>query len=200
MFPSHGKPPPLSPVLLAGLVTRPLSPRLLQPILDGVLTVLKRRHPDLFGRLSCLSVPLFLIDPVDLPLVFLLDANPNRPRLTISRKSDGRAGAVIRGPLVTLIDLLEGNVDGDALFFSRGLSIEGDTEAIVALRNAVDDADINLRRDLLAFLGPLALPARHALDLGGFLYARLDQDLKTLQASARAPSLKEAPSAKGPEA
>ena len=186
MFPAHGKTLALTPVLLAGLITRPLPPRLLQPILDGIFAVLKRRHPDLFERLSCLSAPLFLIDPVDLPLVFLLDANPDRPRLTATRKSDGRAGAVIRGPLITLIDLLEGRMDGDALFFSRGLTIEGNTEAVVALRNAVDDADINLRDDLLAFLGPMALPARHAFDLGGFFYNWLDKDLNTLKAPAQA--------------
>lgn len=194
MFPSRGKPPPLSPVLLAGLLARPLPPQMLQPVLSAAFAVLNRRHPDLFERLSCLADPLFLIDPTDLPLVFLLDADPNHPRLTAARESDGRAAATIRGPLLTLIDLLEGRMDGDALFFSRALSIEGDTEAVVALRNAVDDAGIDLRGDILASIGPLARPARHALGLGGRLYARISDDLALLTASAQAPR------AKGPEA
>lgn len=194
MFPSRGKPPPLSPVLLAGLLARPLPPQMLQPVLDAAFAVLNRRHPDLFERLSCLTEPLFLIDPTDLPLVFLLDADPNHPRLTAARESDGRAAATIRGPLLTLIDLLEGRMDGDALFFSRALSIEGDTEAVVALRNAVDDAGIDLRGDILASIGPLGRPARHALGLGARLYARISDDLALLTASAQAPR------AKGPEA
>lgn len=199
MFPTHGKPPPLSPVLLAGLIARPLPPRLLQPILDGIMALLKRRHPEMFERLTCLDAPLFLIDPVDLPLVFLLNANPRYPRLTAMRESNGRAAATIRGPLVTLIDLLEGRMDGDALFFSRDLSIEGDTEAVVALRNAVDDADIDLRGDLLASMGPLAPPARHALGLGGRLYARINKDLEILKAAAQGPHLKGS-HPKGPKA
>ena len=194
MFSSRGKSPPLSPVLLTGLMARPLPPQLLQPLLNAVFAVLKRRHPELFERLSCLTDPVFLIDPIDLPLVFLLDANSDHPRLTAARESDGRATAVIRGPLLTLIDLLEGRLDGDALFFSRALAIEGDTEAVVALRNAVDDADIDLRGELLASIGPLARPARHALGLGGRLYARFSDDLEMLQASVQAPR------PKGPDA
>lgn len=190
MFHSHGKPPPLSPVLLAGLVARPLPPQLLQPMLNGVVAVLHSRHHGLFERLSCLSKPIFLIDPTDLPLVFILDADQNHPRLTAARKSDDRAAAIIRGPLLTLLYLLEGRIDGDALFFSRTLSIEGDTEAVVALRNAIDDTDIDLKDDLLASIGPLAPPVRHALGLGGRLYARFRDDLELLSASARAPGPK----------
>ena len=187
MFPTHGKTPPLSPVLLAGLLARPLSPRLLQPALDAIFAILNRSHPGLFERLSCLNETVFLIDPIDLPLVFILDADPEHPRLTAAREDADRAVATIRGPLLTLIDLLEGRIDGDALFFSRTLSIEGDTEAVVALRNAVDDAGIDVKRDLLDFLGPFAMPARHAFGLGERLYSRLNDDLEFLKDCALAP-------------
>ncbi len=190
MFLAHGRPPPLTPVLVAGLLARPLPPQLLQPLLDAVFSLLRRRHPGLFERLTGLSAPIFLIDPIDLPLIFELDANPDHCRLTAARLGSGRAVATIRGPLLALIELLEGRVDGDALFFSRTLSIEGDTEAVVALRNAVDDAGIDLRRDLLEALGPLAPPVRHALGLGQRLYARLNSDLEILRASAQATPVK----------
>ncbi len=186
MFLAHGRPPPLTPILLAGLIARPLPPQILQPILDALFALLRRRHPELFERLSGLGAPVFLIDPTDLPLIFELDANPDRPRLTAARVGGERAVATIRGPLLALIELLEGRVDGDALFFSRTLAIEGDTEAVVALRNAVDDAGIDLRRELLDALGPLAPPARHALGLGQWIYARLNDDLELLRAAARA--------------
>ncbi len=187
MFPVRGNPPPFSPVLLAGIAARPLPPVLLQPFLDAAMAALCRRHPAMFERLSGLDNPTFLIDPIDLPLVFLLEAVPERPRLTALRRADDRAAAVIRGPLMNLIELAEGRIDGDALFFSRGLVIEGDTEAVVALRNAVDDTDIDLAGDILSSLGPLAEPARRALGLGRRIYARLGEDLDMLRSSAFPP-------------
>jgi predicted lipid carrier protein YhbT len=63
--------------------------------------------------------------------------------------------ARIAGPFVALIGLANGSFDGDALFFSRDITIEGDIEAIVALRNAMDDAGVNLVEDATAYLGPL---------------------------------------------
>ncbi len=194
MFPSNGKPPPLSPVLLAGIAARPVSPRLLQPVLDHVMKLLGKRHPDLFERLSCLDDPTFLIDPIDLPVVFHLDATPERSYLEVSRSIERPAAAVIRGPLMTLLDLLEGRMDGDALFFSRALAIEGDTEAVVALRNAVDDSGIDLRSDVLASFGPFAKPAHRALGIGGKLYNRMSRDLDMLKAAIQQPQ------PKGPQA
>jgi hypothetical protein len=44
-----------------------------------------------------------------------------------------------RGCADGLIGLLDGAYDGDALFFSRDLVIEGDTAAVLALRNAIED-------------------------------------------------------------
>ena len=54
-----------------------------------------------------------------------------------------------------LIGMAEGRLDGDALFFSRTLSIEGDMEATLALRNALDDARLDFGVILLGCLGPL---------------------------------------------
>jgi len=184
VFPKNGTPPPLSPVLLAGIVARPLPPQLLQPFLDAALAAICRRHPGLFERLSGLDNTIFLIDPTDLPLVFILEANLERPKLTAARDGDGRAASVIRGPLMTLIDLAEGRVDGDALFFSRELSIEGDTEAVVALRNAVDDSDIDVVGDILSLIGPLAPPLRGFADLAAWTFDRMQEDLEMLLASS----------------
>ena len=120
-----------------------------------------RRHPGLFERLEDLGARAVLIDPVELPVRFVLRAGGGAPTLTVVGREDAvDADATIRGPLLGLIDLLEGRLDGDALFFSRVLGIEGDTEAVVALRNAIDDAEIDLLDDLLSPLGPLAAPMR----------------------------------------
>ena len=159
------------------------------------LRTLRKRHPGLFDRLSGVGSPRFLIDPVDLPFAFLLETDPKRPRLAALRKEDAEpqaATATIRGPLMTLIDLAEGRLDGDALFFSRDLVIEGDTEAVVALRNAIDDAEIDLVADLLSALGPLAGPARLAVDGATALLARAAADLETLRDAVIAPAMRRA--------
>ena len=55
--------------------------------------------------------------------------------------------------------MAEGRLDGAALFFSRTLSIEGDMEATLALRNALDDARLDFGTLLLGCLGPLGIRA-----------------------------------------
>lgn len=69
--------------------------------------------------------------------------------------------------MLGLIGLIDGSYDGDALFFSRDLVVEGDVEAVLALRNAIDDAGVDLVTDTAAMLGPLA-PMGERL-LGGAL-------------------------------
>jgi predicted lipid carrier protein YhbT len=149
-----------------------------------------RRHKSVFERLEDIANPVFLIDPVDLPVSLLLDARLPRPRLTVLREGDEPgtpAAAAIRGSLPALIELLEGRTDGDALFFSRTLTVEGDMAAVVALRNAVDGADISLVDDLLRPLGPFGAPARRLVEAATALYRRADEDLEVLRSALLAP-------------
>jgi len=126
---------------------------------------LARRHPSLFSRLGGQARKVFLIDPTDLPLVIVLKPRPPRPEFSARRRDEAvKWDARIAGPLAALIGLVHGAYDGDALFFSRDLAIEGDTEAVVALRNAIDNEELDLVREAAALLGPLealaAAPAR----------------------------------------
>ncbi|MFQ5783867.1 MAG: SCP2 domain-containing protein [Alphaproteobacteria bacterium] len=181
--------PPFSPVLLAGLAVRPLPLALLRPFASAAMAATRRGHPEVFERLSDLGDAAFLIDPVDLPFGFIL--RPGLPTPTLAPTADGEdagpVAATIRGPLDALIDLLEGRLDGDALFFSRELDIEGDTEAVLTLRNAVDSAEIDVLEDLLAILGPLRRPARLAVSLGGAVLGRAASDLAILRDAIVAP-------------
>lgn len=184
-------PPPLSPVLIGAL---PLSVLPLAPVqlaLDALMGIVRRRHPGVFERLSGIDDPTFLIDAVDLPLVFVLSARAEAPQLTAFQRRHApvpHAPTTIRGPLAALLALLEGRTDGDALFFARDLTIEGDTEAVVALRNAVDDAEVDLIEDLVHAAGPLAPPARRALELLRRLFGRASTDLRLLQDALLAPA------------
>ena len=145
--------PALSPVLLLGFALRRAPRRALQAAASLAMAALLRGHRRVFERLEGLANPDFLIDPVYLPFrLHLCTALPS-PRLLVLGEDDeepgGPAAAAIQGALPVLIDLLESRVDGDALFFSRAPTVDGDMAAVVALRNAVDGADISLVEDLL---------------------------------------------------
>jgi O2-independent ubiquinone biosynthesis accessory factor UbiT len=184
--------PPFSPVLLLGMALKPLRPAALQPLFDAMLGVVRRRHPDILERMADYSDKAVCIDPVDLPFVILLEPNPEDPRLTVRRSIEpGEVAATIHGPLEMLIALAEGKVDGDALFFSRRLVIEGDTEVVVALRNAIDGAGIDLIEDISLALGPLARPFRGLAGAAMGLMSRMREDFETLRAAIIAPAVKD---------
>jgi len=181
--------PPFSPILLGGLFARPLPPSVLQPALNSAMKAITHRHPGLFERLSNMNTPTYLIDPVDLPLAFVLVADAENPTVTAVRSGAGHTvRATVRGPLMVLLSLLEGRIDGDALFFSRDLVIEGDTEAVVALRNAVDGVEVDLLTELTSAFGPLSGPVRRLARLGQGLFSRAADDLAILHGALVAPT------------
>ncbi len=145
----------LPPLLQAALRPLPLAP--LDPLLGLVLRAVLRRHPAIFDRLGGHARKRFGLRPTDLPFALVLAPNPQAPRIATMR-SLPRHGldARISGPLRALVALAEGEMDGDALFFSRTLAVEGDMEAVVALRNAMDGEGLDLVRDVAAALGPFS--------------------------------------------
>jgi len=133
--------PDRAPDFVRRLPTPPLG--LLRPVFQQLMAGLLRRHPEMFDRLGEYGRVDFLIDPVDLPVVFIMRPDPEHPLLTpYGRDAAPTWGAAVRGPLPRLISMVNGREDGDALFFSRDIVIEGDTEAVLALRNAIDDANV----------------------------------------------------------
>ncbi len=125
--------------------------------LDFLGAALLARHPGLTERLRSLGEVSVAVAPSDLPgtLLIRLEAGGLSMRL-LPTVAPEEVDAVVRGPVALLIDLVEGRVDGDSLFFGRALRIEGRTEVVVALRNALEDAEIDLARDLGDAFGPLA--------------------------------------------
>jgi predicted lipid carrier protein YhbT len=126
----------------------------LQPILSRVVRRIAARHPSLFARLGPHQKTDFLIDPVELP--FALHLRPDPEVLVfraVPRALAPRAGATIRGKFLLLLELVDAEEDGDAAFFSRDLEVTGDTEAVVRLRNALDDMDGSLAEETAAMFG-----------------------------------------------
>lgn len=142
---------------------RPLPLLPLQLVLGGFLARILRRNPGLLDRLGEHRRARFGIRPLDLPFAFIVEADP--PRLQVVRALPQGLDACVSASLANLLALVEGKVDGDALMFSRQLGIEGDMEAVLALRNAIDDARLDLAEELASLLGPLGEPARRSFEL-----------------------------------
>lgn len=138
---------PIVAALPAELVALPLA-----FALDTVI----RRHPDLVDRLTSLKGRALVVAPTDVPHPLALGLTVSgRPWLRVATLADlDTAAAVIGGPVHLLLALLEGRVDGDAVFFTRALAVEGDMSVVVALRNALDGESIDLKAELLDALGP----------------------------------------------
>ncbi|MGR3460323.1 MAG: ubiquinone anaerobic biosynthesis accessory factor UbiT [Roseovarius sp.] len=126
-----------------------------QPILSRVVRRIAGRHPSLFARLGPHQGTDFLIDPVDLPFALHLRPDPDALLFrAVPRDAVPQAGAVIRGRFLLLLELVDSEEDGDAAFFSRDLEVSGDTEAVVRLRNALDDVDGSIAEETAAMFGP----------------------------------------------
>lgn len=142
------------------LLLSPIPLFAIQPILNTIASHVARSRPDLFARLGPHLNKRFLIDPVELPFVLVLIPNPAAPHLQAFRRHQRpQHDASITGTFFKLFEMMEGTSDGDALFFNRDLIITGDIEAIVSLRNALDDFDGNVADSALEVLGPLSRPA-----------------------------------------
>ncbi|MDA1132290.1 MAG: SCP2 sterol-binding domain-containing protein [Proteobacteria bacterium] len=104
-----------------------------------------RRHPTLATRLRCLAGHVIRVEPSDFPLGIALRFHSDAQTVELAPvQGSDTATAVIRAPMHLLIGLFEGGHDGDAIFFSRDLAIEGDVEAVVMLRNELDAEAIDL--------------------------------------------------------
>lgn len=143
---------------------------LLQPGLRWIVRRLRGAHPALFKRLCRLAPTTILFEPDDTPHRFLLTIAANGLHLMVAH-GEPHAAVRIKGRLAMLLSLLEGRIDSDTLFFSRDVSISGDTAAAVAFRNTLDGESISLLGDALAAAGPLQAPARR-------LVLRIDREVQ----------------------
>jgi len=151
--------PPLT--LLRGAATilpRPVLTRLTNAVVRG----LDRNHPSLLRNVAGLAPALIHIAPTDLPYGFALRVGRAPVTLAIVDERPADADADVRASAGVLIDLLEGRIDSDTLFFRRDLEILGNTAVIVGLRNVLDREELNLATELGALCGPLRPAARRA--------------------------------------
>ena len=162
------------------LAARPLPLAPLSLMLTSLTRQLTRRHPGLLRRLGAYADRRFLLDLTDLPFLLLLEPGGPSPKVTAHARRRAPVNDVrIAGLTAAFLGMMHGSLDGDALFFSRDLVIEGDTAAGLALRNAIDDAELDLSVELGVLARPLApllvrlLP--RAERLTGLALHRMDQ-------------------------
>ena len=153
-----GLPAPVH-VMRAGL--RALPPPLIGLALRRLTAALPRNHAPLIKRLARMAPASILFAPTDVPHRFVLRIAAQGVALVLARRGT-KADVTMRGSLATLLALLESRVDSDTVFFSRDLSVTGDTGVALAFRNTLDGEAINLIDDALSRLGPLAAPAARA--------------------------------------
>jgi O2-independent ubiquinone biosynthesis accessory factor UbiT len=132
----------LPPLISKATGMLPLLP--LEMIVRHLLANAMAARPSFARRLGEHVGRTFAIDPVDCPFVFIIRPEEGRIPLRVVRREEASGtDARIAAPLLVLLGMIDGSYDGDALFFSRDLSIEGDTEAVLALRNALENAELD---------------------------------------------------------
>ncbi len=152
--------------LLPRRLLAPIPLVFLQPLLERIVVGVTEMNPELFNRLGSCKNKRFLIDPTNMPFVMLLRPDPDAPSLRAYRRSDNvQWDARISGTFLKMLDMVDGRLDGDALFFTRDLMVEGDTEAIVTLRNAMDDVEGSITDDVVKACGPISPIAQKALNI-----------------------------------
>lgn len=149
--------PPAVPAIL-----KPIPVPMVQLVAQSAFARVLARHPRIYDRLGQYADRTYCFAPTDLPFEFAVCPRSGKVRT-------GRPGRLwrtdvrIAGPLVLLLALAEGRVDGDAEFFGRQLSIDGDMEAVLALRNALENDAVDFARDLAPTGGPLRSPVETML-------------------------------------
>ena len=136
----------LPPILSAFAAPLPLP--VVQSIAQASLAQILHRHPGLFDRLGLFAERPIAICPTDAPFEFTLVLARRSVRATRRGAKPPAYATRISGPIVLLLALAEGRLDGDAEFFGRSISIEGDMETALALRNAAESISLDFVRDL----------------------------------------------------
>lgn len=186
----------LSPLLLLRPLSRPVPSVVQNHIMRAGIRRLHQQAPGIASRLKPIAGTTFLIVPAELPFAIQLAVQEDGTLTPRAVGASTLTDVSVRGTFHSLLAMLEGRSDGDALFFSRDLQVEGNTEALLTLRNALDSEAIRLADILLpqAVQNLLRHPAsrlHHALaeDMAAVADA-LSYDLKrqcqTLEVGAQA--------------
>lgn len=127
----------------------------LQPLFARIIHRIAARYPEVLERLGPHTATRFVIEPIDLPFAVFMRPAPGALVLRAVPRADlPEHDTRIAGKFLRLVRLIDCDEDGDAMFFARDLEISGDTEAIVTLRNALDNIDGSIAASVAELFGP----------------------------------------------
>lgn len=167
-------------MLFARIAMRPIPLAIVDMAVQKLARRLCSRYPLIIERLSDLRGTRFVINITDLQYWIEFSFYDNSIKTKTYCKAPETADVSVAGTLVDLINMLDGDVDGDALFFSRNITVDGNTEALLTLRNAIDSEDINLKEDLLALSGVFRVPTRIAFNSLNRIFSRITKDMESI--------------------
>jgi predicted lipid carrier protein YhbT len=180
----------LTPLTPVAVLLRRLPKPPLETALQRLADRLSARYPDVLERLADVGRSRLLLVTTDLPWWALIVLDAQGAEIAVGRHTDDptpQAHATVSGPVERLLACAQGGGDGDAMFFAREIEVSGNTDVLVALRNALDGAELDLAGELAALAGPLHRPAARAMAHTSGLYARASAGLDALKADIRAP-------------
>lgn len=180
----------LTPLTPIGMLLRPLPKGPLQAALQRLADRLSARYPDVLERIGDVGRARLLLVASDLPWRALVTLDGQGAEITLDRQGDGpapAAEAVVTGAFERLLACAQGGGDGDAMFFAREIEVTGNTDVLVALRNALDGAEIDLAGELAALAGPLHRPVAGGMARASALYTHASAGLDAFKADVRAP-------------
>ncbi|MDC7684435.1 SCP2 sterol-binding domain-containing protein [Asticcacaulis sp. BYS171W] len=170
---AHGSFQGLGALQLFGILLSQVPRSLLERLASELETLLALRHPGLSDRLGEAEGRSYRFVLKDFPIDALAKVEKSRLRIGLLDKS-AVAGEDVRvsGRLAALFELLQGERDGDALFFTRDIETSGNTEALLVLRNALESEEIDLFELLSVRWRPFHRTVRQGLTLAA---GRLDR-------------------------
>lgn len=180
----------LTPLTPIGMLLRPLPRGPLQTVLQRLADRLSARFPEVLERIGDVGRARLLLVATDLPWRALVALDGRGAEITLERHADGpppEAEATVTGSFERLLACAQGGGDGDAMFFAREIAVTGNTDILVALRNALDGAEIDLAGELAALAGPLHRPVAGGMARASALYAHAAAGLQAVEADVRAP-------------
>lgn len=159
-------------------------------ILGRLVATLSDWHPDFIRRLQDNRPAVLLVTPTDLPFRFLVMTGPAGLSLRLVLPGETvQAATQVSAPLDTLTALAECRMDADAIFFDRTLTIDGDIEPVLTIRNAIESESIQIARTVAAAFGPLAAPAQRIGAVASDALSVAATALRAVRSSLLAPVL-----------
>lgn len=117
-----------------------------QYLLDLLSSRINHLYSKLIFRLKALENKIIIYKPTFSEKFLKMTILNGKIRIKIGTANDVKnADVKISCEIIDLLKLSEGEVDGDALFFSRNIVIEGNAEILVLLRNALENEGLEFR-------------------------------------------------------